>query len=280
MNYPNLFIIGAPRAGTNTIVQLLKSHPQVFIPKKREIFFFSPKMHSGKFNDVIKPILSEIELIHLYQNFQGHCYFGDASTSYCWDPETPHLIKAKVQNPKFVFLVRDPAERLFSHYLLYKERYGEKRSFYKFIKDGISENAIPHDQHHIRSGYYASTVKNFYDHFNPNDFLILEFSKLKNEQNSIRKKLFEFLELEIPPIDGQQEKRNTNFQKKNKIIGAAYQFRNKIFPYALPLPKSLKIKVQEFAKPKISRKESDLIHEIYKNEIQEFKALTGISFHV
>ncbi len=38
---PNFFIIGAPKAGTTSMWDLLRRHPDIFMPRLKEPAFFS-----------------------------------------------------------------------------------------------------------------------------------------------------------------------------------------------------------------------------------------------
>jgi hypothetical protein len=48
----------------------------------------------------------------------GNCvrYYGESSTSYCVDELALTRIKKEVKNPKLILILRDPVERLLSHY--------------------------------------------------------------------------------------------------------------------------------------------------------------------
>ena len=38
---PNFLIIGAPKSGTTTLFNCLNQHPEIFMPEKKEPFYFS-----------------------------------------------------------------------------------------------------------------------------------------------------------------------------------------------------------------------------------------------
>lgn len=40
MRKPNLFIVGAPRAGTTALHEFLKHHPGIFMSRPKELRFF------------------------------------------------------------------------------------------------------------------------------------------------------------------------------------------------------------------------------------------------
>ena len=44
--YPNFFVVGAQKAGTTSFYDILATHPEVFVCKKKETRFFN--FHYGK----------------------------------------------------------------------------------------------------------------------------------------------------------------------------------------------------------------------------------------
>jgi hypothetical protein len=44
---PNFILIGAPRAGTTWIAKNLEAHPDIFIPRKKELHFFDYQYSDG-----------------------------------------------------------------------------------------------------------------------------------------------------------------------------------------------------------------------------------------
>ncbi|MFV2040601.1 MAG: sulfotransferase [Candidatus Hydrothermarchaeales archaeon] len=49
MRKPNLFIVGAPKSGTTSLYNYLKQHPDIFMSKCKETFYFCKdfQMESG-----------------------------------------------------------------------------------------------------------------------------------------------------------------------------------------------------------------------------------------
>ena len=41
MKKPNFFIVGEPKSGTTTLYDLLKTHPDIFMPEEKEPSYFS-----------------------------------------------------------------------------------------------------------------------------------------------------------------------------------------------------------------------------------------------
>ena len=83
----------------------MQSHPNIFVPKLKEIHYFSLHYH--------KPF-------KWYQSFfeesKDSQAIGEVTPYYLFHPLVPQRIASKIQNIKILILLRDPIERLLSHY--------------------------------------------------------------------------------------------------------------------------------------------------------------------
>ena len=74
MNYPNLYIVGAPKAGTTSLYHYLIQHPDIAIPDKEPRFFIKDSIQNISETDPIKPyllrssVLDELAYTNLYAN--------------------------------------------------------------------------------------------------------------------------------------------------------------------------------------------------------------------
>jgi hypothetical protein len=110
-NLPTFLIIGAAKAGTTTIFDILKQHPHLFLPYAKEPMFFSHDDNYSKGLD-------------WYTNtyFKGSDLYpsrGEATPHYLyWSEKTAKRISYAYENGyiKFIVILRDPVARAFSWY--------------------------------------------------------------------------------------------------------------------------------------------------------------------
>jgi len=108
---PNFLVIGAAKAATTSLCELLGQHPDVFLCKPKEPHFFS------------------IEAVYqrgwawyesLFENAQGCAAVGEGSTSYSmtgvW-PETVPRIMRHLDAPRIIYSVREPFSRVESGWM-------------------------------------------------------------------------------------------------------------------------------------------------------------------
>lgn len=114
MTLPNFIIIGAPKAGSHSLYDYLRKHPQIFMPKIKEPRYFSYRGHS---QDRLKyPIFTLEEYEALYSNVKDETAIGEASAIYFWTKETPERIHELLPEVKLIVSLREPVQRVFSIY--------------------------------------------------------------------------------------------------------------------------------------------------------------------
>lgn len=105
---PNFMIPGAAKSGTTSLYHYLASHPQCSMSTPKETYFFS-KGYSA--NDI------ERYLVSFEHVSAGTRAIGEASPTYLSNPAAPGRIYDLLGSQvKFVFLLRNPADRAVSAY--------------------------------------------------------------------------------------------------------------------------------------------------------------------
>lgn len=123
---PEFLIIGAQKAGTTTLYDVITQHPEIHSARTKELAFFD--RHYGR------------GMAWYKANFpRAVGITGEATPDYIVDPAVPDRVKAALPDAKFVVLLRNPVDRAISHYF-HAVRLGyEKRS----IEDALSVENIP-----------------------------------------------------------------------------------------------------------------------------------------
>ena len=103
---PNLFVVGAQRAGTTSIYEYLKGAKGVYMSPKKEPHYFSPsaQKQSKKFDD---PTLEREKYLGLFRGVTDEIAIGEASPSYLWDPDSPKLIHDAIPDARII-ISQDP----------------------------------------------------------------------------------------------------------------------------------------------------------------------------
>jgi len=103
----NLIIPGFPKTGTSSLHDYLNQHPEINMSKKKEPHFFSVDKQWKK---------GRAYYNELFDKSSNIVFRGESSTTYCIWPEAIRKISENVKSPKIIILLRDPVQRLISHY--------------------------------------------------------------------------------------------------------------------------------------------------------------------
>jgi len=212
MSKVNFFVAGSSKSGTTWLYKCLQAHPNVFVPEKDALHFFNLNYHKGT--------------NWYHQWFRGSEEFPiicDPTPSYIRDAAAAQRIHDYNPDAKLVFLLRNPYDRLFSHYWHQKR----KARIHFEIKDILGYNEVGnYDLFEIwvRPSLYYEQLKHYVEHFDQEQLVFFKFEHLQNNPEDLLKQLFEFLNIK-PKIDGlpvtqkfnTAQKRQTRISRLDKI---------------------------------------------------------------
>ncbi len=108
---PTFFVIGAAKCGTTSLHHYLDLHPEISMSRVKE-----PRYFCRYISDAHEPMISDrAAYLALFKGESSAR--GESSVRYseCGAfPGVPEAISREVEDPKFIYLVRDPIERIAS----------------------------------------------------------------------------------------------------------------------------------------------------------------------
>jgi hypothetical protein len=131
--WPNLFLVGAPKAGTTSLWHYLGAHPEVHLGALKEPHFFTSQKRI-----YVETVKDEVAYLRLFAGARGARYLCDASGSYLHDPSAPESIRRVSPDARIVVSLREPVARAFSSYL-HAITFGERRSFEDALRGAVAE---------------------------------------------------------------------------------------------------------------------------------------------
>lgn len=199
-HFPNSFIIGAAKSGTTSLFEIIAGHPSVFVPKKKELNFFSnDERYENGLDWYAKTNFAESSSFPIRM---------EASPAYlAWSEKVaPRLKQLYQEQPiRLIAIFRNPVARAYSNYW-HRVRMGhEKLSFSEAIDQ---ENQRLKDNWeklyrsgnplygYFRGGCYASRLKPFLDLFARDNFFFLLQDDLQNDFEASINRLFQFLNID------------------------------------------------------------------------------------
>ncbi|MHA7816390.1 MAG: sulfotransferase family protein [Pseudohaliea sp.] len=268
---PNFMIIGSARCGTTSLHKYLQHHHDIFLSEPKETNFFSRDR-----------FYSKGERWYL-SHFKTTAYaVGEASTSYTSAPnvsETPRRIRQLLgENIKFIYIVRDPVERILSHYIHYAFRGQTVEPLDRILEE--KKSSI------INQGRYAYQLDQYLQHFEKANFFVTTLNQLKAKPQETMESLYKFLGVRpilLPAEKQAVHNKNTEFIEMTEFGKALMQFYNHHFEHlALPyfigqsLENIARLGGRRFTKPILSRQTLEDIRSFYVNDMRKLKAEWGI----
>lgn len=263
MNTPrvNLFIAGAAKSGTTQLHGWLANHPLICMSTPKEPFYFEWESHENSHDWYFKkyfahyrnePILGEARHRNMFYRFIAH-------DIYQYNPDA-----------RIIFLLRNPVERAFSHWLMWYRK-GELRQNFLFtcIKQWIhqtktKQQSIKSQQYHrqlstygphriatydkhsiVASGFYSESINYFVKLFGQDQVLILPFTLLKSHPQLLLNEVTQFLGIPGMQLPNQDKNRNANPKTYTPAI-YQHNWLKRLVPKAIrnQLRKALKRKGQ------------------------------------
>lgn len=178
---PNLVIIGAMKSGTTSLHSYLDLHPQISMSHTKELDFFvfeknwskGIKWYESHFTDETK-ILGESSPNYT----KCHVFSGV--------PERMHSV---LPEAKLIYILRDPIDRIVSHYVHGLRAGREDRN--------ISQAVIYlTNNHYVLCSKYYMQLEQYLNYFEKSNILVITLEDLNKHRQQTLQKVFLFLNVD------------------------------------------------------------------------------------
>ncbi|CAN5200506.1 sulfotransferase [soil metagenome] len=182
---PTFLGIGAPKAGTTWLYQILASHPDVVMSEHRkEVHYFDLHFDRG---------LEWYERFFPPAALRGASAVGEFTPHYLYDPSVPARVRSVPSVDRFVLVVRNPVDRAFSHYRFRQRQDNQRTTFEEFVA---------RDPNALRWGLYGRHLAPWLSEFDRDRFLVLVFERAVRDPDGTRRAIAHHLDLDplrFPP---------------------------------------------------------------------------------
>ena len=279
MRKPNVFIVGAPKAGTSFLWDKLRKHQEVFfsINPEKELNYFADKELQKESYYKYYRIKDETKYLQCFSAAKLERSIVDGSVSYFAYPAVPQRIYNFNPNAKIVIILRDPIKRAFSHYQMDKRMGYATQPLVEYLKRPLAYPA--HYHQYINNSLYARNIKNFLKVFGEKQVLILW---LKEIGTGDFESLYNFLEIkkDILFIDS-IEAINKNKVPRNFISRILQHNRRFTTRLKKVIPKRV-VKLfenflyKEAEKVEMTKTEEEALRFCLESDIQETKSMYNL----
>jgi len=285
---PNFLIIGAPRCSTTSMHEWLGQHPDFFMSALKEPSYYAFEEGSPQ-NQIPRPdqfIHRLIDYAPLFEHAGGRKIVGESSTLYLQIPEAPDRLAAALPEVKMVAILRDPADRCFSHYLQHRNVGAEDVSVFREALDDLPRRraagwTVNYD--YIEPGYYAKHLANFYRVFGKERIKIIQFEEVRKDPTAVLGSICRFVGVsEDFAFDTAAIRNESGVPRSGGWNGAVHSAMRKLSGVAQILPSSLRSPIANrmrkaiLEKPVLSQEDRAHLVEIYHDDVVRLEAMLGV----
>ena len=208
---PDFLIIGAAKSGTTSLYFYLRQHPNIYMPpdvKEPGFLCFSgwpvPASNPAEpYPDMWRLVVTDREAYGaLFAPARQHQIIGEATPEYLylWErtiSSVRALYGSDHPGPKFVAVLRNPVDRLWSHYWMCRRDRYEGIPLDEAINPAVIRRRLEagwHPQYdYLGYGLYARAIDAYQREFGKDRLKVFLFEDLKRDPGKVCTEVFSFL---------------------------------------------------------------------------------------
>ena len=225
--FPNFFVVGAPKCGTTSLYQYLGQHPDVYLPPKKELHFFSYEGLSRRVAGpgdqyVLSPIPTSVsEYRAHFSGCSGEAAVGDISPSYLYFHKlAAGGIFSFAPDARIVICLRNPIEKAFSQFCHQRSLARETLDFEGALDAESERDALGWADFwlYASSSLYTDQVKTFIDTFSKNRVRIYMFEEFVSAPHEMLTDLCRFLAISGNFSFDTKQRYNTSGEARSRLL--------------------------------------------------------------
>jgi hypothetical protein len=197
---PDFFIVGHHKCGTTALYEMLRRHPQIFMPDRKELRFFST---DERFQPAGAPKTLE-DYFALFEPATAGQRAGEASPQYLRSYTAAQAIGEVQPAARIIAILREPASFLRSLHLQFVQDHVETESdlgkaiatedlrLKGLIDPSATTNVLRYSEH-VR---YVEQLRRYYAVFPPEQILVLIYDDFRNDNEKTVRRVLRFLEVD------------------------------------------------------------------------------------
>jgi hypothetical protein len=286
MPSPTFIIPGASRSGTSTIWFILRQHPEICTPSKKELRFFDQDKEYEKGISYYESLFGECEKWkEIGESSPPYWYKGitfDKKGEYNFSTENdaPKRIKKHYPNIKLIFSLRNPVDRIYSQFWK-NVRQGRERTknVIESIKEEMKGERKPQKSAlcWLYKNSYATHLRQWIEMYNRDNIKVIIFEEWTEYTEDNMKGVFDFLGVG-KNVEIKYERTQKNKSRVPRSVELC-RLRRKYLGETL-LGKAVRWVNQRYGRPSPTQSEREWLFEVLEDEIKEMEKLLGRSLSI
>jgi hypothetical protein len=233
-------IIGAPKAGTTSLFEYMRLHPQLHMPPEKEIYFFNMDRNYRRglewyLNTVTRDAPEDALCGEATTEYLSGVTYADAPDGppdpkaadvQALEEAIPRRIAQALPDVRLICLLRDPVERACSHHRMMALGGDEPRSFEAAVDELLDPAALERARRtrtrlngYIVNGEYARLLAGFLRVFPRSQIKALFTEELQRRPAETLTDLFDFLGVSTEFVPGNVGTRYREAAVKQRVPG-------------------------------------------------------------
>jgi hypothetical protein len=177
---PNLIVIGGLKCGTTSLHHYLSLHPEISMSRPKELNFFVAELNWDLGRDWYASHFDRTAPVR-----------GESSPHYTNLPrfrDVAERMRSLLEDARIVYMVRNPIDRMLSHYVHNVGGGYEQR--------GLEEALADPDGAYVNRSRYAMQAEPYLREFGPERVAIVSREELRDDRGATMRRIFEVLEVD------------------------------------------------------------------------------------
>jgi hypothetical protein len=244
MRVPDFFIVGHEKCGTTALYNILRQHPQIFMPDLKEPRFFMPDLRKpvhGVHTGHEAPRRTLEEYLMLFAGAGPEQRAGEASPQYIRSTEAARLIAEVQPAARIIAVLREPASFLQTFHLnCVREEVETERDLRKAIaleeqrrqgKRLPRNSRAPNRLFYCEHVRYVEQLRRFDAVFPPDQLLVLIYEDFRRDNDATVRRILRFLDvddaLELEPVEARRARKAVRFPRLHRFARAVQVARRR-----------------------------------------------------
>ena len=208
---PNFLILGAAKAGTSSLCEYLKTHPQIYMSPIKEPNFFAldgtePQFPSEdmrrSLDGTITHDLASYE--RLFERARDETARGEGSSWYLHSRKAPERIQHYIPRTRMIVILRNPVERAYSAYRMHRRLGTEQAPTFAqaLAEQERRRNTWDWGTEYLEPGYYHRHLSRYFERFRREQIRVYLHEDYSADPAGIVRDVLQFLEVDpsfVPP---------------------------------------------------------------------------------
>jgi hypothetical protein len=207
---PDFFIVGHPKSGTTALYEMLRSHPEIYMPELKETLFFA--------RDELHPYLEEgtahprtvDQYLAMFEPAREGQRTGEASPSYLRSRRAAGRIAALAPDARIIAILREPTSFLRSMHLELLKDYVEterdlRRAMEREQRIAEQKPVLWYSNDRVE---YAAQVRRYHEALGPEQVLVLIYDDFRADNEATLRRVLRHIGVEEDaPVDPSEANR-------------------------------------------------------------------------